>query len=41
MDLYLASYPSYMRSVKPSKENIQHFKTKNFVLFPFHMGHLC
>jgi hypothetical protein len=25
--------PSYSRSLQPSKENIQHFKTSNFLTF--------
>jgi hypothetical protein len=33
--------PSYRRSLQPSKENIQHFKTWKFCTFFFFGGHFC
>ncbi len=33
--------PSYRRSLQPSKENIQHFKTWNFLIFSTFVGHFC
>ncbi len=33
--------PSYRRSLQSSKENIQHFKTWNFVFFSIFVGHFC
>ncbi len=33
--------PSYKRSLQLSKENIQHFKTWNFLLFSTFLGHFC
>ncbi len=33
--------PSYGRSLQPSKENIQHFKTLNFFLFFSFCGSFC
>ncbi len=32
---------SYRRSLQPSKENIQHFKTWNFLTFSFFVDHFC
>ncbi len=34
-------FPSYRRSLQPSKENIQHFKTWNFLIFSTSVGHFC
>ncbi len=31
-------HPSYRRSIQPSKENIQHFKTRNFSTFSYFCG---
>ncbi len=33
--------PSYRRSLQPSKENIQHFKTWKFYTFSIFVGHFC
>ncbi len=33
--------PSYRRSLQPSKGNIQHFKTWNFWIFFYFVGHFC
>ncbi len=33
--------PSYRRSLQPSKENIQQFKTWNFKIFSIYVGHFC
>jgi len=33
--------PSYRRSLQPSKENIQHFKTLNFITFFYFWGSFC
>jgi hypothetical protein len=38
----LKGHPSYRRSLKPSKENIQHFKKMNFInFFYIFVGHIC
>jgi hypothetical protein len=35
-------HPSYRRSLQPSKENIQHFKKLNILIFfLFFVGHSC
>jgi hypothetical protein len=33
--------PSYRKSLQPSKENIQHFKTGNLSLFSSFVGRIC
>ncbi len=33
--------PNYRRSLQPSKENIQHIKTWNFLIFSIFVGHFC
>ncbi len=33
--------PSYRRSLHPSKGNIKHFKTWNFLIFSIFVGHIC
>jgi hypothetical protein len=33
--------PSNRRSLQPSKENIKHFKTSNFLTFSLLVGHFC
>ncbi len=33
--------PSYKRSLQLSKENLQHFKTWNFLIFSTFVGHFC
>jgi len=33
--------PSFRRSLQPSKENIQHFTTWNFLTFLYFLGHFC
>jgi hypothetical protein len=33
--------PSYRRSLQSSKENIQHFKTLNFLTLFYLLGHFC
>jgi hypothetical protein len=32
-------HPSYRKSLPPSKENIQYFKTRNFLIFSYFGGY--